>query len=306
MNKYSTSIRKTFVKSELIDIFRIRDLINPTMENVSSILSDFGFDLDSIDFGSSQITLRINDEYKQADQMINVTHYDSSDNITEKFMKIPLDKSLISFEGEIYENLDFKSSEEVEEFIAKNGYERYIDMDTKAVIHFRAREVNPKKMRIAQKIEEETLKKKTVLTDREKEILEQEKQRAIDVKDIYITKDKNLYTVFYEAPYYYNNKKQISSFTCEEIDTIIERILPLDSGYFILYVQSALLDHKKTISNRGFVPTINFIDSSSLRLIENNIVYPNEKEKVSVKIKVISDQEVKFKDLEQTKRLVLK
>lgn len=310
MNRYSVSVSKNYSKYELINQFFTRDLIEASDETKRKLLELFGFDLTTIDLDDSQITIRLSEDEPLSKQMptISITKYDENNNICKKFSKLPSDNNVISFKGEIYENLKFHNQNMLDSFIKKNGYENYIYEDTTSLIHFEVKEINERKKIDFLRMQEQTLKQYDGLIPRViGSIIEREKKGIIDVSELYITKNKSYYTIFINSPYYYNNIDNNSNFNSAEIENILTMLSTIGNEFLPLYARASLKVYQDSIINREYKPSQEFIDSKSLSLLERCILYPASDDTITVKLKVISNNEVKFNDnIEKEKVFTLK
>src|SRR5574344_712560 len=154
MKKYSTSVSKLISKEAL------GKLINLEHSSKKKILVDFGFDINTIDIKKSEITLKIStdEEFVKLTPTINISYYNENDKLTKRVKKIPNNDDLVTFEGEIYENLSFKSMEEAKEFSDMYGYGTHIFDDTIALIHFKGLEWNNAKISEVKNIKDITEK----------------------------------------------------------------------------------------------------------------------------------------------------
>lgn len=303
MKKYKTSVSKVMTKSELLDNIDIVKLLNCDSDSKKYILDLYNIDSSSIDLDKSDISFSVGRkcDLTKSTPSINMVYYDENDLIMERFIKNPEAKDLISFEGEIYENLSFRNDDERKKFIKDNNYEELIYPETISLMHFKAKEINSSRLKSAIAVEENTKKNNGIITGVMKSIIDRLYKNAVDVKEIYITKDKNMYSVFFGAPYYYDNKTKGVSFTTEELNNIMNLIVSLDSGYFLIYVKNAILAHQKTIEHRGYKRNKRFLSNDTIEemsyLLENNSIDPNTI--LYTKVKVISNNPIELIEKEE-------
>src|SRR5574344_2151056 len=162
MKKYSTSVSKLISKEDL------GKLINLEHSSKKKILVDFGFDINTIDIKKSEITLKIStdEEFVKLTPTINISYYNENDKLTKRVKKIPSNDDLVTFEGEIYENLNFNSIEEARVFA-----------DTIALIHFKGLEWNMNKIAEVEAVKNITERNGSI-GDREYDILRSNLARA--------------------------------------------------------------------------------------------------------------------------------
>lgn len=80
MKKYSTSVSKLIKKKDLYDFLKL------DINSKKNILVKFGFDLSTIDFEDSEITLKISndEEFIKLTPTVNMSYYDENDKLTKK------------------------------------------------------------------------------------------------------------------------------------------------------------------------------------------------------------------------------
>lgn len=133
--------------------------------------------------------------------------------------------------------------------------------------------------------------------ERLNKLLEQQKQKCIDKKELYIYKTKNTFVLYYNAPYIYDSKLQ--TFTEEEIEIIIERINDLlklnmhsEEDRFLMYVVASLRQYQINLKNRGYKKE-KMIDDETLKIIEDCVLSNNKDDKnIFLKLKIVSDQPI--------------
>src|SRR5574344_642600 len=173
MKKYSTSVSKLISKEAL------GKLINLEHSSKKKILVDFGFDINTIDIKKSEITLKIStdEEFVKLTPTINISYYNENDKLTKRVKKIPSNDDLVTFEGEIYENLNFNSIEEARDFADMYGYGTHVFEDTIALIHFKGLEWNMNKIAEVEAVKNITERNGSI-GDREYDILRSNLARA--------------------------------------------------------------------------------------------------------------------------------
>lgn len=291
MKKYSTSVSKLISKDNL------SDLINLKYSSKKKILVDFGFDVNTIDIKNSEITLKIStdEEFVKLTPTINISYYNENDKLTKRVKKIPNNDDLVTFEGEIYENLSFKSMEEAKEFSDMYGYGTHIFDDTIALIHFKGLEWNNAKISEVKNIKDIT-EKHSNIGEREYDILRGNLARALEMKEVYIVKNKSFYTIYYgDVPTSKINDIN-EGFSIKELDDIIEYLeheVP-DKGYFSLYARDAVKILKSNLLNRGYNPLKQFVSEKSMETYVDVLSSTDisHKENVYVKLKVVSKEPV--------------
>lgn len=296
MKKYSTSVSKLIEGRNLYEYLKLGE------NSKKNILVKFGFDLSTIDFEESEITLKIStdEEFIKLTPTVNISYYDENDKLTKRIRKVPNNDDLVSFEGEIYEELSFKSSQQAKEFADMYEYGTHIFEDTIALIHFKGLEWNNTKINNVKDIKTITERVNGNINDRYYNILRNNLAGALETKEIYIVKSKNFYNIYYgNVPVSKINDSK-SGFSITELDNIIEYLeheVP-DDGYFSLFARDAIKILKSNLLNRGYNPNKEFISSKSQQTYENVIsskdILPNEK--VYVKLKVVSNHPVVLVD----------
>lgn len=292
MKKYSTSVSKLIKRQDLYDFLRL------DKNNKKQILAKFGFDLSTINFKESEITLRISDdeEFVKLTPTVNISYYDECDKLTKKVIKTPNNDDLVFFEGEIYEELNFNSLEEAKEFSDIYGYGNYVDQETKALIHFKGLEWNNNKIQNAGNIKRATIENNGNLSENDLNILRTILAKALEQKEIYIVKSKNYYTVYYNGFPISKTNDINKGFSISEIDNIINYLEHevSDKGYFSLYARDAVNILKSNLSKRGYNPSRKFISEKSQQTYIDSLTSSDDEmnDNVFVKIKVVSNQPV--------------
>lgn len=296
MKKYSTSVSKLIKRKDLYEYLKL------DKNSKEKILVKFGFDLSTIDFEESEITLKIliDEEFIKLTPTVNMSYYDETDKLTKRVRKVPNNDDLVSFEGEIYEELSFKSEQEAREFADMYGYGTHIFEGTIALIHFKGLEWNNAKIDNVSDIKNITEKFNGIIKDRDYDILRSTLARALETKEVFIAKSKNFYNIYYgNIPVSkINNSKE--GFSITELDDIIgylEHEVP-DKGYFSLFARDAVKILKSNLLNRGYNPNKEFISNKSKQtyvdVISSTNIVPNEN--VYVKLKVVSNHPVVLVD----------
>lgn len=292
MKKYSMSVSTFIQKKDLSEELNIIDASNETKER---LLKRFGFDTSVLDLDNSEVTIKVSldEELVKLNPSVTISYYDENDRLMQRVKKAPNNEDLVSFEGEIYEELSFSSDEEAKKFSDLRGYSMQLYGDTTALIHFKGLEWNHKTLKEVEDVRNLT-EENGVFNSRTDEILKGSVRKALEEKEIYVVKTKNMYTIYYSQPLQYMNKGSVGF--SEEIDDIEEVVEHLDKNYFVLYVRDALEMLKTNVRNRGYNPASEFIDNKSMSTyinsITDNTVNPNDY--VYVKIKVVSDKLVKI------------
>lgn len=296
MKKYSTSVSKLIKGKDLYEYLKL------DKNSKKNILVKFGFDLSTIDFEESEITLKIStdEEFVKLTPTVNMSHYDEDDKLTKRVRKVPNNDDLVSFEGEIYEKLSFRSRQEAKEFADMYGYGTHVFEDTIALIHFKGLEWNNAKINNVKDIKIITEKVNGDINDRYYNILRNTLANALETKEVFVTKSKNFYNIYYgNVPISkINNSKE--GFSITELDNVIEYLeheVP-DKGYFSLFARDAIKILKSNLLNRGYNPNKEFISARSQQtyvdVISSTNIVPNEN--VYVKLKVVSNHPVVLVD----------
>lgn len=303
MQKYSYSISEVYSSYELNNRFNLMDLV--TKQNnkgeLVNILRSFNIDPSIIDDNGTQITIRLDEDNSFINlPLVSSKYYDESDSLFSNIKLNGIDSKIESFSGEIYEQLNFERTD-LNSFLKDNNYQQYIYPETKSCIHFKGVEWNLNKLKDYNNMKEITLSKDDI-TKKSLDILNMQKEKCKETKELYITKDDKIYTMYYNAPYIYDVKKVESGFNVDEINSIIERINDLlklleqseEKDKFLLYVIGSLRQYEKTILNRGFRGDT-LLNDKTIRIIEECVVN-NKKNKNNIyfKIKIVSNEPVKL------------
>lgn len=306
MKKYSYSISEIYSEKELNEKFDLITLYKNNKLGLIEMLRKYGI-ISTLD--SDQITLKIRRNYNYTGlPLVSSKYYDEHDLLVSKIKLSEEDQKILSFEGEIYENLDF-SKTDFNTFLTDNNYDNTIDEDVICCLHFKGLEWNLEKLKNYKNMVEMSSvneQAKTLGTnnnmnsknnERLNKLLEQQKQKCIDKKELYIYKTKNTFVLYYNAPYIYDSKLQ--TFTEEEIEIIIERINDLlklnmhsEEDRFLMYVVASLRQYQINLKNRGYKKE-KMIDDETLKIIEDCVLSNNKDDKnIFLKLKIVSDQPI--------------
>lgn len=297
MKKYSTSVSKLIKRRD------INDTLNITSDDIEvkkRLLEYFGFDTKTIDFDKAEITLKISnaEDFVKLNPTITKSYYNEDDILTQTVKKAPCNNDLLSFEGKIYEELHFNSDEEALSFAKEQGLDIPLFSDTTALIYFKGLEWNQKEIDTVNTIRDLTIQANNGFISKYEAILKNSFRKAIEAKEMYVIKTKNMYTVYYNQPLQYISKKGKTGFTEEEISSIATLAEHFDGSYFVLYVRDALAILNSNLINRGYNPKEKFIDDNSMETyidcLTSSIANPNEP--IFVKLKVVSDTPVMVDD----------
>jgi len=306
MKKYSYSISEIYSEKELNEKFDLITLYKNNKLGLIEMLKKYGI-ISTLE--SDQITLKIRRNYNYASlPLVSSKYYDEHDLLVSKIKLSEEDQKILSFEGEIYENLDF-SKTDFNTFLNDNNYDNTIDEDVICCLHFKGFEWNLEKLKNYKNMVEMTSLNEQAKTlginnnmdsknnERLNKLLEQQKQKCIEKKELYIYKTKNTFVLYYNAPYIYDSKLQ--TFTEDEIEIIIERINDLlklnmhsEEDRFLMYVVASLRQYQINLKNRGFKKE-KMIDDETLKIIENCVLSNNKDNKnMFLKLKIVSDQPI--------------
>lgn len=273
--------------------------------NTEKILNYLHIDPENLDIEGSHISIRIEPSQSSPLMLPNISnrYYDRDDQLFSQFSITCSDGTLLSLEGEIYEQLD---SENRKQICEQGTAKEYIDDDTRSLIHFRGVEYNREKR---QQYEEmlQVIGEKD-LTKREQEILHEVEEKTKEIKEVYITKDHQMFYFYYNSPHIFNNLSTKDSLSVAEIGKIQSRILELlvlngnqhmDAGYqsihnyhdyeqFLNYVYCYLAQYREIVGNKGYQEKkIDVLDEFSLQQLEACL--KGEIDQVYCKVTIISD-----------------
>lgn len=323
MKKYCYSKDVIFTQDKLLkemdlSIFLSNRINQRDCSMIKSLLENFSIYTSPIDYENMQITVRVSPMetkssiYEHIFPLANISnrYYDEQDKLSSEFSVMLGNGTLLSLEGEIYEQLHLDSNN-IEVFKAQHQYDDHICPELVSCIHFKGIEYN----RYKKSDYDETLKnlENKNLTDRERQILQQTHEKTKEIKEMYITKDRQKFQMYYNGPHIFNNLGSTGSLSVEEIDIIQSRILELillngkcsheinfyevdqhtnDNEQFLEYVYAYLSLYKKIVANKGYQEkSVDMIDAASIQMIIDciNGKYPTG---VFCKITMISDNPI--------------
>ncbi|HPF83149.1 MAG TPA: hypothetical protein PLV83_03155 [Bacilli bacterium] len=288
MQKYSTSVSKLVKKSELYNYLEL------DKNSKEEILKKFGFDISTINIDESEITLKISEDVDltKINPTVIRSYYDENDVLSEIVKKVPNKSELVTFEGEIYEQLNFKSYTEASKFADLHNYGSHVFKDTVALIHFKGMEWNDKKIEAIKNMQELTKRNNGVISERSHEILLSDLRKALETKEFYVVKNNRYYNIYFGSVPFIEISSKKNGFSIKEIDNIIhclEYESP-DKGYFSLYARDALKLLRTNLLNRGYNPKTEFIDIDSMETYIDSITSVDTADNdIYLKLKVISN-----------------
>lgn len=302
MKKYCYSISEIYSEKDLNEKFDLISIVKDPLNSLKKYFNSIGiYNISDTD----QITIRANKNNKYSKlPLFSSKYYDKEDLLSSKIVLNQEDSKIKFFEGEIFENINF-SNTEYNEFIEKYNYTGNIDRDVVSCIHFRAEELNLEKYKKYQNMEKMSIKD----NENVKKILEMQKEKCIEKKELYLYKTKNIFTLYYNAPYIFDSKTK--TFTSDDINKVINTLNSLimlnresEEDRFLYYVIAALRQYIiKIESKKGYVPEP-IINAETLWIFEDSIVSINENSDIYLKIKIISDNPIEI--IEQKQKLLLK
>lgn len=202
-------------------------------------------------------------------------YYDENNNIVSSInVDIPENNStnLLSFSGEIYEKLNFKTNEEALIYQKEHQICEELDKDITTYIHFLGEEANDNWH-----------------------------------KEMHIIKQKNCTMIKYGDHFPICNIARGTSITVDEIDEIISFLkVRTPNNEFLKYIIRELKSLKKVLGERKYVRNQNIIKKESLEKISTIIAdsdYGHERN-IHFKAKIISSNPLEFKK-EKTRSLTL-
>ena len=223
----------------------------------------------------NDILILINNmSYQQAIYLpvIRSKYYDEYDNIFYK-MKVDIPEhnntNLIKFNGEIYENLNFKTDEEARKYSLEQNIKEDLDSEIKTYMHFIGEEEN------------DTWH-----------------------KEMHIIKQRNSIVVKYGDHFIFTNENN-NSITEKEIENIVEFLKnKTPNNEFLKYVLKELKSLKRVLGQRSYIRKNENIDKDSLKKISSIICDDNygEDRNIYFKSKIISSIPLNF-TIEKNKTL---
>lgn len=253
------------------------------------------------------------DDSKLKLPLINTRYYDEQDNLLSK-IKIDESTQLFeTFEGEIFEKLDF-NNKSLSRFISSNNYE-FIDDQTTSCIHFQAEEWNSKKLKEYYNMEKKTFNNE--INEKVIDILNFQKNKCKDSREMYIVKNKRYFMFYYNAPYFYDADTTSTSFTSSEIEKVIGTLNELvkleqhsdEKDNFMIYMIYILRRYEKNLENRGYKLNNTIVDEKTLQLIEKCVLENRATEattNINFKLKIISENPIfLFNEKEKVKNKIL-
>ncbi|MDD3453450.1 MAG: hypothetical protein PHN42_04205 [Bacilli bacterium] len=314
MKKYSYSVSEIYSNYDLNEKLNLLGLLNESenKQELRNLLTQFNIDSSVLDLDDTEVTIRLDyDDIFINLPLVSSKYYDENDQL---FSKIKLNKDnteLLSFSGEIYEKLEFNDGN-LKNFLIENNYQDYIYPESKAVIHFKGVEYNKTKLKEYYDMEKIS-RSNNSNSDKVNQILEIQKLKCEETKEMYIVKNNRSYMFYYNAPYIYDVMDNNPGFSIEEIDQVIRTISNLqklsqqsEEDIFLLYATSALNQYEKTISNRGYKKE-ELLDSKAISVIEDCIIKNNKKENnIYFKLKIVANEEIKKLETKNEKILLRK
>lgn len=275
------SLKFNGINLEICDIYELGRVINLIKNNdeVMMKLNKKYIDFNLIQTVLSELNINttknvINDililinnmSYQQAVYLpvIRSKYYDEYNNVFYKMqVDVPNENhtNLVSFSGEIYESLDFKTDEEAKKYVFEQGIKEDLDSEIKTYIHFKGEEEN------------DTWH-----------------------KEMHIIKQRNSTIVKYGEHFIFLNENN-NSITVKEIDKIIEFLKEkTPNNEFLKYVVKELKSLRKNLGQKQYIRKDENIDSESLKKIANIISDENygEDRNIYLKSKIISSVPLNF------------
>lgn len=275
------SLKFNGINLEICDIYELGRVINLIKNNdeVMMKLNKKYIDFNLIQTVLSELNINtttnvINDililinnmSYQQAVYLpvIRSKYYDEYNNVFYKMqVDVPNENhtNLVSFSGEIYESLDFKTDEEAKKYAFEQGIKEDLDSEIKTYIHFKGEEEN------------DTWH-----------------------KEMHIIKQRNSTIVKYGEHFIFLNENN-NSITVKEIYKIIEFLKEkTPNNEFLKYVVKELKSLRKNLGQKQYIRKDENIDSESLKKIANIISDENygEDRNIYLKSKIISSVPLNF------------
>lgn len=275
------SLKFNGINLEICDIYELGRVINLIKNNdevmmklnkkyidfnlIQTVLSELN--INTTKNVIDDILILINNmSYQQAVYLpvIRSKYYDEYNNVFYKMqVDVPNENhtNLVSFSGEIYESLDFKTDEEAKKYAFEQGIKEDLDSEIKTYIHFKGEEEN------------DTWH-----------------------KEMHIIKQRNSTIVKYGEHFIFLNENN-NSITVKEIDKIIEFLKEkTPNNEFLKYVVKELKSLRKNLGQKQYIRKDENIDSESLKKIANIISDENygEDRNIYLKSKIISSVPLNF------------
>lgn len=309
------SSQKLFNEMDLEPFFKQQK----SPEDIEKMLNNLGIYSSELDYNQAKIKIRMV-PVKQLDfSLPNISnrYYDKDDKLFSEFSIKPYGGTLLSLNGEIYENLSL-DEKTAPAFCKEHGYDEHIYPETTSLIHFRG--VEYKRSERMQYEEMLQNMKEKVLTEREEQIVQAIHEKTKGTKDIYITKSPRRIMFYYNSPNIFDSYSSDTSLTVEEISKIQNRILELlllngnpnmnidlnrvemngnDNEQFLEYAYAYLAQYRKIVGNKGYQDsTYDVIDHRSLEMIRN--CSQGNYSELMCKITIISDTPIQTTEEKNT------
>lgn len=320
MEKYCYSIDVVLSEEEIrqkmdISTFFSSELNIKSSKALDALLKNFNIQLSNLDYSCTDIKVRMDDS-KKIIKLPNVSarYYDQNNCLFSNFSIQPRTGTLLSLEGKIFENLNLNDLSKYSEFVEEHHLHDLVYPETKSLIYFKG--IEYKKAIKANYEEMCKVINNNGGGNKYTDIMQRAYEKTKATKEMFITKTDKLFSMWYNAPYIYNNINNSSSLSEHEIEKLLELIkrlntlggdnVNIDKDYdllhvdpsahenemFFKYVSAYLKQYQALVIGKGLPISKEVVDDNTKNIITNIFSNYDHNQNIYCKITIVSDKEL--------------